>query len=485
MSMKNKQTPAAPGACPDYVKTLSLLLFGLWAGLCLFLPWQWSILMDEATFLHSLTEGSFLTVLREQFALYWSAGRFYPVKMLVNIAEWRLLPLNPSLFHAFHFLLICGALGLGWRAMNRRGPGREQKFALGWLPFFFASALLAKPLLDGALHLSIGEGWATLFFAAGLLWFLGERPFLARAAWILAAWSKEPMAGVFLCAALYQGITWERGAPAGKKLWLAADLAIFAGLALLTSYAMRQGTYLAGYSLVSAAVFKTWAYSLARLGFFLLPLALFAALGFARDGAYRKAFLRDRRELAWALFHLSFLLGYLWLVAPRGSGGYLQVPAALAALLLLFPFAARGLAGLRAGKATTALVIFWAALALFSVSKWVAYAQGINDVSQVFPQYLVTENPRLLLVHGPEMADILRAEVKRQRLDRVRVEEASEFDEKKHEAFRGEVILLQPWKYFDPLPETLVRERGRWAGGWKNVRATPSFGIFFGVRNLP
>lgn len=469
--------------CPLLVQRLAWLALGLWAGLSIFLPWRWSILMDETTFLTALTAGDFFSVVKSQFWGYWETGRFYPVKMLLNVLEWRLLPLDPVFFHQFHFGVIVAALLFAWGAMQRRGGAADYRIDGSFLGFFLASAILAKPVMDGAQFLSIGEGWAAFFLAVGLFLFVRGNGWLARVFWVLAAWSKEPMAGVFASSLLYQVACWgELGK--GKRAYFATDLSLFCALSFGAWYAMQQGPYLADYTLLSFNGLASWFYSVARLAFFLFPLLGLAAyqLLFAERGW--RAVWASPRERAWFLFLLSFVGGYLFLVSPKGASGYLQIPAALAALLLVFPYAAGALPGLKARGVLLVILACWAGMGLYSLRRWSAYAHGINEVSLVFPEMIRSQTPRLLIVNGAEMADILARMAKSEGWENVRLVEVGSFDPSAFSGFTGEVVLMEPTRYFDPLPAGLVQKLESWAGGWKYVSASsPSYRLYFGWRN--
>lgn len=474
----------------EQLQKASWLMLGAWAGLALFLPWQWSVLMDEVSFLHTLTAGSFWGTAQREFEGYLTSGRFYPVKMLINVAEWRWLPHSPALFHRLHFFVALLTLGLGWAALRARAGIARLSLRREDAIFFFASAVLAKPILDSVQFLSIGETWAAFFLALGLFLYVRSWLWSARLVWVLAAWSKEPMAGVFACSILYQLSVWREASGArGKKLFFVAlDLALFLSLATMAYLAMKQGIYLADYSVFTLAGVKSWVYSLVRLGFFMSPLVLFASFGLWRSPGLIRELWSSPRERSWILFLASFVAGYLFLVSPRGASGYLQVPIALAALLLLFPFARRGvecMQGVWTGTAALATV-FWLGMGAFSLAQWTSSVQGMNEVSLVFPELVRSPSPRLVLVHGAEVSEILKQMAKREGWDQVRVVDAETFDPTAHSDFTGEVILLDPVRYFGDLPATVQDKIQAWAGGWRKVSAdSPSYRAYFGLKSRP
>jgi hypothetical protein len=248
---------------------------------------------------------------------------------------------------------------------------------------------------------------------------------------------------------------------------------------------MQQGPYLADYRLLSLAGISSWAYSVARLSFFLLPLVLLALLGWLRNREWRRAYWKNPGERSWALFLLSFAAGYLFLVTPKGAAGYLQIPVGLAALLFLFPSAVKGIEAAKklAPSVMALFLVAWMAFGLFSIQRWSSYAHGINEVSLVFPELVRSPDPRLVIVHGAEMADILRRGAADEGWAQVKIVESGDFHEEDYRDYKGEVLLLEPTRYFDPLPAAYVLRLGEWVGGWKSVSASsPSYRAYFGAK---
>jgi hypothetical protein len=129
------------------------------------------------------------------------------------------------------------------------------------------------------------------------------------------------------------------------------------------------------------------------------------------------------------------------------------------------------------------LTVFWFGMGLYSLQRWSSHANGINEVSLVFPELVRVPHSRLVIVHGAEAGDILRKFTIQEDWSQVKVAAAEAFDTSAFVDFEGEVILLDPIRYFDPLPAELVDRIGNWAGGWRQVSIhSPSYRAYFGFR---
>jgi hypothetical protein len=429
--------------------------FAFLLGAVLSTPWTWNLMMDDISYgVWGSRVPSVLTEFINQFRFNMDFGRFYPVKYFVNILKWTYLPRSPLIFHLINFALLSAIMAL---------LAARLKSSWFWL---ISLAAVFKPLLEIVSFNPIAEGWVCLF--AAWAWTARKNVFWAFSLALLTALSKEPGVLIFFAFSAYFL------AVDGKKAWKSSVGFFVTGIALIIFivHVKDSGIYLQGYSVLSIQGIRDFAYSLARMGLGTLPFLFVFSTGFRR--------IQLSRDLVASLVFWSvFGLGYLYLVSPRGTGPYLQPPAALSIVMICVLIFENGFMDvLPTRKQTVAFVLLFLLSFGIGFGRWIYYVRGINASSEAF--YSLAENPvpNLILINGEEavsQGQIVLNEFhslsKVFELNDQGIEEAARFD--------GVVVLLELTRYFPAAPSDKTKKLERVVGGWDRIVDHGSYRLYF------
>lgn len=405
--------------------------------------------------------------LRAEVHSYMGYGRFYPVKYLMNILKWRFLPLSPGIFHAFNFTVLLASLAMASIAAL---PKTVRSASL--ILFCIGTGFLQRPLLDAIALNTIGESWVILFLAIGLA-FYPARAGLYRLFFLLAALSKEPAVVAFAASAAVHGMRKDRKA-------CMIDGALFVGLLLAIKYIQSHGSYLASYSFLSRSAAVGFAMGAMKCLIGIVPLLI----PYVWNAVLRRSGKVPAEDAQLAVWAGIFAVLYIALVAPRGTAGYLLMPAAFA----LYVAAVRiGVRSLLDARVTRPLVVVfglcWCACLALSTYRYWIFTRSINEPSRRFNELIDVRHPRLILLNGEE-AIIQGRKLVQSKGTPVAVQNVLGGEMWAAKA-PGDTVVLEFSKYFSPIEAGQLSRIEAAAGGWSKIDAEKTYRVLYAKRGMP
>ncbi len=363
------------------------------------IQWQWSLFMDD-TYFNEAYRGlnSFMDAVTKEHISLFEAGRFTPIKALMNVLKWRMGFDSPWVIHFINLCLYLISVLMIVFSIKDLNLSRFKLFIL-----IFCYLLIQRPVLDTLALSTIPESYVILFISAGVYFnFCKNRNvILSRIFFLLASFSKEPACVAFFAIGL-SGIASIYLFKKNKhQLYLSIfDLLIFFILALGFRELIKPGAYIENYSLLSTIGFYKFLIGLFKIS---IGLILFAVVLFVNRSKIK---VNSILSYELIIFLILFGMSYLYLVSVRIPAGYLILPAAYAFQIAGFLVVSK--VELSFYKKIYVKIGFLLLVGI-SLFRFDYFVRGINEPSYYLPNYIKNINQgETILVMQNEIASSMR-----------------------------------------------------------------------------